>query len=298
MLFPWKNAPILSITIGAIMISFSGVWVKAAQVDPSVSAFYRMFFGAIFLLIGSQWSGEIRCMGKRHLLFAFICGLLFAMDLFFWHRSIQFVGPGLATILANFEVFFLTIIGILYLGEKPGLKFIISVPLAVTGLSMIVGARWIDLESSYVTGLYFGVAAAACYTGFILVMRQLQSNNANKSVFFPLMSITSVSTILLGLQIRLTGDSFIIPDIRSGVALVLLGLFSQAIGWIFISNALPNVRASYAGLILLLQPALAFIWDVLLFHRQTSLINWIGVVIALAAIYMGVSGKAVSKNIE
>lgn len=298
MLTLWNKAPILSITIGATLISFSAVWVKIAQVEPSVSAFYRMLFGAIFLLVASLWYGEIRWRGIRYLLFVIICGLFFAMDLFFWHRSIRFVGPGLATILANFEVFFLTIIGILYLGEKPGLKFIISVPLAVLGLIMIVGSRWLHLESSYITGLYFGIGAAACYTGFILVMRKLQSDDGNDSIFFPLMSITFISAILLGLQIRLTGDSFVIPDIRSGVALVLMGLFSQAIGWIFISNALPNVRASYAGLILLLQPALAFIWDVLLFHRETSLINWIGVVIALAAIYMGVSGKAVSKDIE
>jgi drug/metabolite transporter (DMT)-like permease len=42
-----------------------------------------------------------------------------------------------------------------------------------------------------------------------------------------------------------------------------------------------------SGFILLLQPALAFVWDVLLFQRPTSLVNWAGVFIVLVAIYLG-----------
>ena len=35
------------------------------------------------------------------------------------------------------------------------------------------------------------------------------------------------------------------------------------------------------------QPSLAFVWDVLLFQRPTSLMNWVGVSIVLFAIYLG-----------
>jgi drug/metabolite transporter (DMT)-like permease len=66
-----------------------------------------------------------------------------------------------------------------------------------------------------------------------------------------------------------------------------LGLFSQTIGWMLIANALPAILASVSGFILLLQPALAFVWDVLIFQRPTSLTNWAGVFIVLFAIYFG-----------
>jgi drug/metabolite transporter (DMT)-like permease len=88
------------------------------------------------------------------------------------------------------------------------------------------------------------------------------------------------------------GDSFTIPDFKSLLSLLGLGLFSQTIGWVLIANALPKIRASFTGLILLLQPALAFIWDVLIFDRPTDLLNWTGVALTLAAIYMGLTGKA------
>jgi drug/metabolite transporter (DMT)-like permease len=105
--------------------------------------------------------------------------------------------------------------------------------------------------------------------------------------------IVSIScAIFLGLKMRYAGDSFIIPDFKSLLSLLGLGLFSQTIGWVLIANALPKIRASFTGLILLLQPALAFIWDVLIFDRPTDLLNWTGVALTLAAIYMGLTGKA------
>ena len=75
-------------------------------------------------------------------------------------------------------------------------------------------------------------------------------------------------------------------------ALLALGLFSQCVGWILITNALPNLRTSLSGLILLLQPALAFVWDVLFFQRATDLSNWVGVIIVLGAIYLAASKQA------
>ena len=41
----------LQLTCGAVLISFSGVYVKIAHVTPVVAGFYRMLFGGIALLI-------------------------------------------------------------------------------------------------------------------------------------------------------------------------------------------------------------------------------------------------------
>ena len=67
-------------------------------------------------------------------------------------------------------------------------------------------------------------------------------------------------------------------------------------GWFLIASALPKIRASFSGLILLLQPALAFVWEVLFFQRPTSLVNWLGVLIALAAIYLGMARKSANAD--
>ncbi len=287
-MFTTKN-PVLAVLIGAFFISFSGVWVKFAHVAPTVSAFYRVLFGFLFLLAASLWKHDIKPLTSVQTFLVTACGLLFALDLFCWHGSIIHIGPGLATIIGNFQVFILTLVGILFFREKIKLRFLFSIPLAFLGLFLIVGINWNALGAGYQNGLYLGLATAFFYSGFLLTLRRLQAEKGYFSLFYFLMLVSLASSIFLGLEIFRRGTSFLIPDTKSWMSLICLGLFSQTIGWVLIANALPKIRASHAGLILLLQPALAFIWDVLIFNRQTDMINWLGAFIVLLAIYMGMS---------
>jgi drug/metabolite transporter (DMT)-like permease len=282
----WHHV-LASLVIGAVMISFSGVWVKVSHVTPTVSAFYRVFFGGIILLSAALFRREMIWHGGRQLLLSLTCGLLFAVDLVFYHYSVIYVGPGLGTILPNFQVFILAITGIFFFGEKVRLLFLISIPLAVIGLFLIVGIDWGQLDRLNKIGVYFGLGAAVCYAAFLLSLRKLQSDQAGLSFFYVLTVVSLSASIFLGLDIFRKGDTFNIPDLQSFFALMALGLFSQTIGWMLIANALPAILASVSGFILLLQPALAFVWDVLIFQRPTSLTNWAGVFIVLFAIYFG-----------
>ena len=287
-----QKTAILHLIAGAVMISFSGVWVKVSHVTPTVSAFYRVLFGGLFLLTAACWKKEITWKGWYRLLLGFLCGFLLAFDLFFWHQSIHYIGPGLATILGNFQVFLLAGLGVLLMGEKVSPKFFFAILMAILGLFLVVGIQWNQLGNQYKTGVYLGLATAVAYTAFLLALRKLQSGQTETITFYGLMMVSLATAFFLGIQAVYSGDSFIIPDIQSWTALLLLGLTSQAIGWIFISNALPRVRVSFAGLILLLQPSLAFIWDVLFFQRETTAVNWIGVIMAITAIYLGMAKKS------
>lgn len=278
---------ILALLSGAIMISFSAVWVKLAQVTPTASAFYRVFFGGLFLLAilasrrQNPWRGW-SCMG-----WWLSAALFFALDLYSWHRSIDYVGPGLATILGNFEVFLLPVAGVLLFGERLSMRFVLSVPLAVSGLGMIVGIRWEQLNPDTRIGIYYGLATAVFYAGFLVVLRKLQSHPSRPSAVFSLMVISFMTAFFLAAEMVRGGESFAIPDLRSGLSLAALGLMSQTVGWLLITLSLPRIPVAAAGLILLLQPSLAFVWDVVIFSRATSPVTWAGVALALSAIYMG-----------
>ena len=287
---------ILSLSLGAVMISFSGVWVKVAHVTPNVSAFYRVFFGGIILLGAALYRRELKWPGTRQLILSLLCGFLFALELWFYHYSVEYVGPGLGTIIPNFEVFILAGIGILFLREPVRLVFILSLPLAFVGLFMIVGVNWTHLDKLYRVGIYFGLAAAVGYAAFLLLLRKLQAEQTGVSFFYVIMMVSFGTTIFLAAEMFFSKSTFKIPDLQSFFALAALGLFSQSIGWILITNALPKIRASLSGLILLLQPALAFVWDVSFFQRPTTLVNWLGVLLALTAIYLGMRGQSVSDD--
>ncbi|WP_231717046.1 DMT family transporter [Desulfosarcina ovata] len=277
----WKT------TLGAMMISFSAVWVKLVHVSPTASAYYRVFLGGIFLLLILVIRGEPLWRGWRTFSWSLVAGLFFALDLYSWHRCIGYVGPGLATILGNFEVFLVPVAGVLLYGERLSWRFVLSVPLAVTGLFMIVGIRWEQLSPNYRIGIAYGLSTALFYTGFLVVLRRLQTHGSRPSALFSLMVVSFFTAFFLAVEMLRTGDSFAVPDLQSGVALIALGLFSQTVGWLLITHSLPLIPAAIAGLLLLLQPSLSFLWDVLFFGRETSTLAWAGVSLALSAIYIG-----------
>jgi drug/metabolite transporter (DMT)-like permease len=50
---------------------------------------------------------------------------------------------------------------------------------------------------------------------------------------------------------------------------------------------MPQLPASLIGLLLLLQPALSFLFDVVLFDRPTRTLDWVGVALSLIGIFIG-----------
>jgi drug/metabolite transporter (DMT)-like permease len=282
-----RRKPLAFILFGAVCISFSGVWVTWSNVDPTVSAFYRVFFGSLFLAIACIVRREFQRISFKAWLLTVLCGLCFAADLYCWHASIFFIGPGLATIIGNFQVFVLTLVSLAFFGEKIRPLFFFSLPLAFFGLLLIIGINWSSLSSDYRAGIYLGLATALFYSAFLLLLRRIQRVQQSLSFFFSLMLVSLSTAFFLAIGIWFSGASFRISGLVPVGSLLCLGLFSQTIGWSFIANSLPKVSPSVAGLVLLLQPSLAFVWDVLIFARPTSSIHWLGVGITLFAIYLG-----------
>lgn len=277
----------LLVLVGAIVISFSPVFVKLADVGPTVAGVYRSLFGGVALLVFVAARRETLWRGWRPLGFAAACGLLFAADLSLWHRAIGAIGPGLATILGNFQVFFLAGYGIAVHRERPGWRYLMSIPLAMLGLFLLVGVQWDSLPQRSRTGVFLGMTTALAYASYVIVFQRSQRSSRKLA---PAASLACISLTTGAVMTSLAlghGESFAIPNGRSWGAMLGYGILCQAIGWILISHGLTSVPISRAGLILLLQPTLAFVWDIAFFRRPTSSGELSGAVIALAAIYLG-----------
>ena len=161
----------IKMLIAAVIISTSSVWVNIAQVAPSVSGFYRMFIaGVLLMIICGVKKLKLWCNWK-YFIWLFVAALFFAIDLFFWHRSIFYIGPGLATVLGNFQVFFMALTGYLFFKEHIGWTFIVGVIITILGLLLLVGINWSELSPQYQIGVIYGLLTAVAYTGFMLSLR-------------------------------------------------------------------------------------------------------------------------------
>lgn len=283
---PLKAGPVVEMLLGATMISTSAVWVRVADVSPTTAGFYRMFFGAAALIIIALARGWTVWKDARYALrFVPIAGF-FALDLFLWHRSIHYVGPGLATVLANLQVFVLAAAGVLFFGERLGWRFPVGLALALPGLLMLVGVDYTALPPNYKTGVFLGLGTACAYAGYLLTLRRAQGDRDTLHPGVNLLYVSVWVTLLLGATAVAEGHGFAIPNLQTGAALVVYGVVSQALGWWLMTRAMPRLPASILGLLLLLQPALAMLWDVLFFARPFGLTDLAGAALVLAGIYL------------
>jgi drug/metabolite transporter (DMT)-like permease len=186
-----------------------------------------------------------------------------------------------------FQVFFMMGAGIVLFGQKPTGKQMAAVPLAVIGLTLVVGFDWRHLPSDYRWGVLFGLLTAVSYAGYLLFMRQARTFSSHQVPIREIAVMSLLVAAMLGSSAIVEGVSLIIPTAIDAVWLLLYGVFCSAVGMMFIASSLAKVSTTEVGLALLLQPTCSFVWDILFFGRSLTLLEGCGAALALAAIYLG-----------
>lgn len=282
---PFQSALVRLVT-GSICISFSPVFIKLAQVGPDSAGFYRMSFAAVSLFALLCVRGDSLRLPKKALWMLAGAGVFLSLDFMCWNRSIHLIGPGLSTMLGNFQVFFTALFCFVFFRKKPGRLFIISVLMALIGVVLITGLDIQGLSGDYRLGILLALLTAMLYSGYLLFIQQAMTHQEVSGVSGMLM-VSLVCAGFLGTVMLGARSSFAIPDQTSLLSLVGVGLLSTTLGWSLISSAIRTIPATIAGLVLLLQPTLAFVWDVWFFSRPTKMVEFAGVGLILLAIYTG-----------
>jgi drug/metabolite transporter (DMT)-like permease len=251
-----------------------------------------LLFGGGFLLLYVFVTKRSLLNGLTGLLAIVLAAAFFAADLWTWHRSIIYVGPGLATMLASFQVFFLALAGVLFFGERLRWQLMVGVPIALTGLAMIVGFDWQSLSEQYRTGIWLGLLTAVFYASYILSLRRTRTDGKQRSAVADLALVSLISAALLGVVTTTSGDSMALSWPGEIGILLAYALVAQVLGWLLIAHSLNQVPASRVGLVLLLQPLLAFVWDVLFFSRSITPVELAGAILTLLGIYLGMKKTA------
>ena len=157
--------------IGALVIAWSSILVRLADVSPSTAAIFRCAY-ALPLLAALAWREDRRlgprpARGRR---LAAGAGVFFAADLICWHHAIADVGAGLATVLGNLQVVLVAFAAWAVLGERPERRIVVAVPVVFTGAVMISGVLE---DGGYgrdpVLGTVYGVLTTLAYSAFLLV---------------------------------------------------------------------------------------------------------------------------------
>ncbi len=281
----------IRLLIGAVLISFSPVFVKVAGVPALASGFWRMAFGGLILLAWVCVRDGLKPPSGRLARILVLCAVFFTIDITCWHQAILSLGPGLGTLLANFQAVLLPLLALALLREPVRPVLALALPLALAGLWLIVGPQWADFGPGSRQGVALGLAAAFFYALYLLALKRAATGTDED----PLRIVAVLSLIcaaFLGTAMAAAGDSFAIPSARSWIALVGYGVVGQVLGWVFITRGARTTPTALVGLLLLAQPVCSYLWDVLFFARRPGLLEMAGVGLALAGIYLGTRARA------
>jgi drug/metabolite transporter (DMT)-like permease len=272
-LIAWlRERPIAAGVLGAATIAFSAILVALAEVTPETAALFRCVYALPVLALLAM--GERRRLGPRgrgELLWGALAGAFFSADLIFWHHSIENVGAGLATVLANLQVVLVAFLAWALLDERPDRRVVLAVPLALFGALLISGTLE---DGAYgddpVKGTVFGALTTVAYSGFLLVLRRTNAGGLRPAG--PLLDATAASAVVTLAVGASYGAIDLLPGAEAQAWLVLLALSSQVVGWLLISISLPRLPAALVSLLLLVQPVSSVaLATVLLDERPTAM---------------------------
>lgn len=269
---------------GALAIAFSAIFVRLSEASPSTAAVFRCAYAVPILIALAAW--ETRRYGprpRRDRLIGAGAGVLFAIDLVFWHHSIANVGAGLATVLGNLQVLLVAFGAWAVLGERPGRRLVAAIPVVLTGAVMISG---VFESGAYgkdpALGAIYGLLTTIAYAGFLLVLRQV--NRDVRRPAGPLLDATASSAVVAALSGVVVGDLDLVPSWPGHGWLLLLAVSSQVVGWLLISVSLPRLPAALTSVLLLVQPATTVLLAFVILGERPSALQLAGVAVVLAGV--------------
>jgi drug/metabolite transporter (DMT)-like permease len=212
-----------------------------------------------------------------------VAGVFFAADLMFWHRSIEAVGAGLATVLGNTQVLVVGVLAWLILGERPSRRLFVAVPVVLGGIVLISGVlEEAAFGTDPILGVFWGVLTALAYSGFILILRQ--GNRDLRRPAGPLFDATLVATVVAALGGWALADLDPTPALEAQAWLVVLALTSQVAGWLLISIGLPRLPAAMTSVLITLQPVGAVLFAMAILSEAPSALQLSGVGLVLVGV--------------
>jgi drug/metabolite transporter (DMT)-like permease len=270
--------------LGALVIAFSAILVRLAEVSPSTAAFFRCAY-ALPVLGLLAWR-EDRLYGKRpwrERRLVWVAGVMFAADLTFWHHSIEAVGAGLATVLGNIQVVLVGLLAWVALGERPSNRSLVAIPIVFAGVVLISGVVGSGAYGDDpALGVVYGVFTAITYALFILILRQANADDRRPAG--PLFDATFSAAICSAIGGIAVGDIEWFPDLEAQAWLVLLALSSQVLGWLLISVSLPRLPAVLTSIVLMLQPVCTVFLGAVLLSEAPSAVQLLGVAVVIAGV--------------
>ena len=272
--------PALAVLVfGACVIGLSPILVRLTETGPAAAGFWRLVFALPLLAIMTRRASGPLGRPSR---IALVAGVVFALDLGFWHYGIRYTSVTNATVLSNLTPVVVTLFAWAFLKQRPRPLFLLAVAVAVAGAWIMAMEKGGGPGLDPPLGNALSVTTALWYALYFLAIGEGRRTEAASRLMF---WSSAVGAPLLLIASRLLGEPLFPASGAGWAACVGLGLMHVA-GQGSIAWAMGRLPTPTASVVVLVQPVVAAWLGWMLFAEAIGPYQAAGAAVALAGVVL------------
>ena len=274
----WHAVAVL--IFGACVIGLSPILVRLSDTGPAAAGFWRLFFALPLLAVMTvRTSGPL----GRPSRIALIAGVMFALDLGFWHYGIKYTSVTNATVLSNLTPVVVTAFAWIFLKERPRGLFLVAVAVAMAGVwLMTVAQGGGDRLLNPALGNAFSATTALWYALYMLAIGVGRKREGASRLMFWSSAVGAPLVLAAALALREPIWPASLGGLAACIGLGLMHVAGQgAIAW-----ALGRLPTSTASVVVFVQPVVAAYLGWILFAEIVGPVQALGAAVALGGVVL------------
>ncbi|KAA2223391.1 DMT family transporter [Chryseobacterium sediminis] len=265
--------------------------IKQAHFSLDITLFYRFFFSA--LMVGGYllYSGESFKINKKEALILAILGVCYALSSEFLFLGYDFLTAGIASTVLFIYPVIVALIMFFFYKEKLTRLSVVSLFLAFIGV-IVLCLKGNGLEINF-TGLGIVMLSSLFYALYMVIVNKSNIKVSGFKLTFYSMLFTSLFFMT---KAGAANESFAIPSAEIFFNFLIFAFLTTVISSLCLVYAIKYIGSTPVSILGALEPVVAVLISVLMFHEKFTNNLLIGITLILIGVTLNVITDRKSLN--
>ncbi|WP_426478719.1 DMT family transporter [Chryseobacterium sp. CBSDS_008] len=257
--------------------------VKRAHFSMDITLFYRFFFSA--LLVGGYllYSGERFKINKKETLILAVLGVCYALSSEFLFLGYDFLTAGIASTVLFIYPVMVALIMFFFYREKLARLSVVSLLLAFAGV-IVLCLKGNGFEINF-AGLGIVMLSSLFYALYMVIVNKSNIKVSGFKLSFYSMLFTSMFFMSKAVMAH---ESFVIPSTEIFINLLTFAFLTTVISSLCLVYAIKYIGSTPVAILGALEPVVAVLISVLMFHEKFTNNLLIGITLILLGVTLNV----------
>ena len=260
-----------------------GVFRRYIPLSSGMLAFSRGLLGSLFLwgLVRLRGRGRAEWIGRKDLLLLALTGALIGANWMLLFEAYNHTTVATATMCSYMQPTLVILLSPLVLRERLTARRLACAGAAVAGMAFVSGvADGGGISARDLSGVAFGLGAAALYATVILLNKKLQVEDVYRKTAVQL----TAATVALAPYVLLTEDFVAIRlDARAAVLVLIVGIVHTGVAYAMYFGSMKRLRAQTIALLSYIDPVFALLLSAAVLHEPITPLGLLGAALIIGS---------------